>query len=175
MLLVLLAGADIRVRLSGGRGILVAPTGPSPRWIVVPGASVRRDGSLSPILRDRMETALLAARAWPESRLLLSGTSIPGGYSEPDAMRRWIVARAVGPERLVLDRAGTDTRSTIANLGTPSGDIVIVSQRWHLSRALWTARAAGWSARGLVAPQEGWALRYRMREHVVRILYFLTP
>jgi vancomycin permeability regulator SanA len=122
-----------------------------------------------------METAVLAAEAWPEALLLLSGTAIPGGYSEPEAMRRWSLERGISPERIVVDRSGTDTRATIRNLGTPSGNLVIVSQGWHLPRALWSARRKGWSATGLVAPTTGWSPRTRLREHVVRAVYFLAP
>ena len=167
---------DLWILISGRQDpFLHQAEGAAPQWIVVPGASVHRDGTLSPILRDRMEKALEAARAWPRSRVLLSGTSIAGGYSEPEAMRKWISAQGISSDRIVLDRAGFDTKSTIEHLGPPSGDIVIVSQDWHLPRALWRARAEGWSARGLIASQEGWGLRYRLREHLVRALYFFTP
>lgn len=167
--------ADAVVLLWGRRGVETAPTGPAPRWIVVPGASVHRDGTLSGVLKARMETAVRAAEVWPEARLLLSGTAIPGGYSEPEAMRRWVLERGIAPERIVLDRTGTDTRATIRNLGTPSGDLLIVSQGWHLPRALWSARRRGWNASGLVAPATGWTPRIRLREHVVRAVYFLAP
>jgi vancomycin permeability regulator SanA len=167
--------ADAVVLLAGRQGVDTTPTGPSPRWIVVPGASVRRDGTLSGVLKARMETAVLAAKVWPEALLLLSGTAIPGGYSEPEAMRRWSLEKGITPERIVLDRSGTDTRATIRNLGPPSGNVVIVSQGWHLPRALWSARRKGWTATGLVAPTSGWSARIRLREHVVRAVYFLAP
>lgn len=174
-ILAALLGADIIVYLSGSRGIATEPTGAEPRWIVVPGASVRRDGSLSPILEERMSKALDAARTWPHARVLLSGTFIPGGYSEPDAMRAWMSAHGTPSDRIALDRSGTDTRSTIRHLGPPSGPIVIVSQSWHLPRALWSARAAGWDATGLATEAAGWSLRTRLREHAVRVFYFFFP
>jgi len=167
--------ADVAVLVAGRAGVATGPVGPAPRWIVVPGASVRRDGSLSGVLKARMDAALAAANAWPGALLLLSGTAIPGGYSEPEAMRRWALEHGVSSERIVLDRAGTDTRGTIRNLGQPSGSIVIVSQGWHLPRALWSARRAGWSATGIVAASAGWSPRQRLREHVVRAVYFLFP
>lgn len=149
-----------------------APSGTEPSWIVVPGASVRRDGTLSPILESRMAKALEAASFWPGARILLSGTSIPGGYSEPDAMRAWMLSREIAGSRIVVDRTGTDTRSTIEHLGQPAGGIVIVSQDWHLPRALWSARSAGWDARGLAATHTGRNWKARIREHMVRVLYF---
>lgn len=166
---------DAWIYLRGSRGMSSAPEGPAPRWIVVPGASVHRDGTPSAVLADRLESAAKAAAVWHDSRLFLSGTAIPGGYSEPEAMRRWLLDRGVAADRIVLDRNGTDTRSTIVNLGAPTGRIVFVSQEWHLPRALWTARDEGWTAAGLVAPSERDDFRFRLREHVVRMAYFLTP
>jgi len=166
--------ADLFVYLSGRRGVLDAPAGAEPAWIVVPGASVRRDGTPSPILEGRLIKALEAATTWPHARILLSGTSIPGGYSEPDAMRAWMIAQGgLDGSRLVLDRAGTSTRATIDHLGPASGRIAVVSQDWHLPRSLWYARGAGWDAVGVVAPQRGSNLKTRLREHVVRSAYFL--
>lgn len=171
---VLLFG-DAWVYFRGSRGIHSSPEGPSPRWIVVPGASVHRDGTPSAVLEDRLQSAAKAAAAWPSSRLFLSGTAIPGGYSEPEAMRRWLLGRGIASDRIVLDRNGTDTRSTIQNLGPPSGRMVFVSQEWHLPRALWTARDEGWSADGLISASEIDDFRFRLREHAVRMAYFLTP
>lgn len=164
--------ADLVVLISGRNGIMDAPSGTEPSWIVVPGASVRRDGTLSPILESRMEKAREAAAFWPEARILLSGTSIPGGYSEPDAMRTWMTSRRIAVSRIVVDRTGTDTRATIEHLGPPAGSIVVVSQDWHLPRALWCARSAGWDARGLAASPMGRNWKVRIREHFVRVLYF---
>lgn len=117
--------------------------------------------------------AFLAAGRWPQARLVLSGSAIAGGYDEPGAMRRFLVDLGVDSSRLVLDREGRNTRSSIRNLGPASGNLVIVSQRWHLSRAVWLARRRGWQAQGLVAglgSPAGW--ENLAREHLVRIQNF---
>lgn len=163
---------DMFVYLSGQVGIEFEPTGDAPSWIVVPGASVRRDGTPSPILEDRLQTALVAARKWPNAKILLSGTSIPGGYSEPDAMQAWMLDSGLAVDRIVLDRSGTDTRATIRHLGAPSGEALVVSQEWHLPRALWCARSADWEARGLASGKRNPDMKTLLREHFVRALYF---
>ncbi|MCB9495885.1 MAG: YdcF family protein [Fibrobacteria bacterium] len=175
LLLAFMILADFTVWFVGSRQLLDSPEPPPPDWIVVPGASVRRDGSLSRIMTQRMEAALLSARAWPQSRILLSGTSIQGGYSEPDAMGKWMLHQGIPMERIVLDRQGVDTRSTIRNLGEPGGSIVVVSQSWHLPRAVWSARWRGWSVRGLAAETDPPKLRQILREHLVRVVYTLAP
>ena len=62
--------------------------------VIVPGASVYRSGKLSPVLERRMETALLLAFGRPGVKLVLSGTTVPQGYSETKAMRDYAVQRA---------------------------------------------------------------------------------
>lgn len=144
-----------------------------PDIILVPGASVLRNGRLSPILRQRVEAALNVARTWPSARLVLSGTAIVGGYDEPLAMRNYLMDHGVDSGRLVLDRGGRNTRASMKNLGAPAKGLVIVSQHWHLPRAIWLARKQGWTAQGLVAgegtPDGGENI---VREHFVRMVNF---
>lgn len=166
-------GSDAWIWWSGLSGIVPAAELSEPAIILVPGASVLRNGRLSPILRQRAECALAVSRTWPSARLVLSGTAIAGGYDEPLAMRNYLVEHGVDSMRLVLDREGRNTRSSMENLGAPSNGLVIVSQRWHLPRALWLARERGWQAQGLVAgpgSPDGW--ENIVREHFVRIANF---
>lgn len=166
-------GSDYWVWLRGSRSIVTLAEVSKPRIILVPGASVLRSGRLSPILRQRMDVALAAVRAWPEAVVVLSGTAIQGGYDEPWAMRNYLVNQGVDSSRLVLDREGRNTRASIENLGRPMGRLAVVSQRWHLSRAIWIAGAEGWDAQGVVAgggTSAGW--ENLCREHLVRIQNF---
>ena len=141
MLCLMAVGSDYWVWFSGSKSICALPEASQPRIILVPGASVLRSGKLSPILRQRIDIALEAARTWPEAEVVLSGTAIQGGYGEPWAMRRYLVDHGVDSTRLILDREGRNTRASIMNLGAPDGRLAVVSQRWHLSRAIWIARS----------------------------------
>ena len=170
--LALLLGPDFWVYLRGR--FLVRPSDgiSAPDVILVPGASVLRNGRPSPVLRQRVELALEAVRRWPNARVVLSGSSL-GGYDEPGAMRRYLVQHGVDSARLELDRHGINTRSSIENLGHPNGSLVVVSQRWHLPRACWLAASLGWSVHGLAAGSgtpDGW--ENLLREHLVRIANF---
>lgn len=167
--LALFAGGDFLVWKSGARRIASPEDCLEPRVILVPGASVLRSGKPSNVLRQRIETALMAARMWPRARVVLSGTAIPGGYDEPLAMRNYLEDHGVDTSRLFLDRSGNSTRESILNLGAPQGRLAVVSQEWHLPRALWYAQASGWDATGLVAGEgtpAGW--ENLLREHAVR-------
>lgn len=163
-------GADAWVYLAGS-GRTGVPDGWVPDRILVPGASVLRNGRPSPVLRQRVETALFASRRWPACRLVLSG-SVSGGYDEPASMRRYLLAHGVDSTRMVLDRVGLSTATSMDNLGAPRGRLLVASQPWHLPRACWLARIRGWDVRGLEAGEGAWGLENLFREHVVRIANF---
>ena len=164
---------DLWVWWKGSQDIVLATELSEPRIILVPGASVFRSGRPSPVLRQRVESALELARTWPKARLVLSGSAIPGGYDEPWAMQNFLREHGVDSSRLALDREGRNTRASVDNLGDPGAGLVVVSQRWHLPRALWLARQKGWSAQGLVAGAgSNGAWENVLREHLVRIQNF---
>lgn len=163
---------DIWVWQRGGRWVVPFDVVSYPKLVVVPGASVLRNGKPSPVLRQRVQEALWVARRWPQARIVLSGTA-DGGYDEPLAMSRYLLEHGIDSGRLVLDREGWSTREAFLNLGEPSGRIVVVSQEWHLHRSLWLARELGWEAWGVVAGREataGW--ENHLREHAGRAANF---
>ena len=171
--LALLLVPDFWVLLRGSRLVRPADSIPVPRILMVPGASVLRNGKPSPVLRQRVEEALFAARRWPDARIVLSGSAVAGGYDEPSSMRRYFVEHGIDSTRLVMDRGGVNTRSSVFDLGPPSGGLVIVSQRWHLARACWLAAQSGWDVHGLAAGEyapAGW--ENLLREHLVRTANF---
>lgn len=156
-----------------GRSARRIPPGWAPDLILVPGASVLRNGRPSPVLRQRVETALGASRRWPAARLVLSGSAL-GGYDEPGSMRRYLLEHAVDSSRLVLDRRGNSSSESVRNLGKPSGRLLVVSQSWHIPRLGWLARGEGWDVRGLDAEEEG-AIQggeNLLRENIVRAANF---
>jgi SanA protein len=122
-----------------------------------------------------MDAALLALKAWPTAQLLLSGTSITDGYDEVIAMRRYALAKGFDSARIRMDRKGDNTVRTIGNLRSalPSGQkAVIISQTWHLPRALWLGEDI--DLHGLACnpdtSRQGFALQGR--EHLARIENF---
>ncbi len=133
--------------------------------VIVPGASVYRSGKLSPVLEKRMETALSLAFGRPGVKLVLSGTTVPQGYSETKAMRDYAVARGFPPEDVRIDDAGRSTFLTLLNTGEGFGlrRVALVSQDYHLPRALYIARRLGMQGYGLRVqpgnPDSGWNAR----------------
>jgi len=170
-----LATPDYWVWQAGRHNLLMSPQGVQPRLVVVPGASVYRDGRLSPILKERVDAALLALKAWPEASVLFSGTAIPGGYDEVGAMQRYAASRGLDSSRILLDGKGQSSQETIARirLFQPRGGLVVmISQSWHLPRCLWLGKSQNIKGLSCDRPRAWSGLLPRMREHCARIANF---
>ena len=122
--------------------------------ILVLGCGLDADGTPKPMLHDRMTVAVdLYNKGWAD-KLLLSGdgTRAPD-YDEPGAMETFALARGVPKEALVLDREGVNTDASVRRARDEfgAGELVIVTQRYHLYRALYLAESYGLEAHGVSA------------------------
>ncbi len=139
------------VYLRGSRQLLdsLAALPRAPVAIVL-GASVKADGTPSDALSDRLQQALELVQAGRVDKVLLSGDHGSDDYDEPNTMRRWLIERGVPPEDVFLDHAGFSTYDTMARARRVFGveSAIVVTQRFHLPRALYTAAALGIDAHG---------------------------
>ena len=126
---------------------------PSERVAVVFGAGLRRDGTPTPILRDRVETAADLYFTGKVEKLLMSGDNRFVNYNEPEAMRQYALSLGVPNDAIVLDYAGRRTYDTCyrakAIFGVKSS--LLVTQKFHLPRALFICNALGINASGVEA------------------------
>lgn len=143
-------------------------TVPKKTIAIVYGAAIYRNGRLSAVLRDRMETAIHLYDSGKVDRLLLSGDSRPTGYSEPLAMFHFAVQRGVPEEAIEIDHGGYRTYDTCyrARWEFDVDQATLVTQGFHLPRALYTCDRLGIDAVGVAADQrqyrgERW---YEVRE-----------
>lgn len=120
---------------------------------LVLGAGVKDDGSPSDVLRDRLDVALSLYRAGRVDRILVSGDHRARSYDEPNAMRRYLEANGVPPEAIFMDHAGFDTYSSVwrAKHVFRAERVIVVTQDFHLPRALYVARSLGMAAEGASA------------------------
>ncbi len=143
------------------RPYLVTETEALPRQpaALVLGAGLWRDGSPTPVLQDRVATAADLYFAGKVRKLLLSGDNRFVYYNEPQAMRQYALSLGVPDEALVLDYAGRRTYDSCYRAGAIFGlqQVVVVTQRFHLARAVYTCRALGLDALGYPADRR----RYR--------------
>ena len=121
--------------------------------ILVLGCGIHPDGSPTPMLASRLARgAELYEAGWAE-RVLLSGDNSGESYNELATMERVILELGVPQEALVMDHAGFSTYESIYRAKHEFGmqRVVIVTQEYHLYRALYLADALGLDAWGVAA------------------------
>ena len=131
----------------------IASTEIAPQCILVLGAGVTGSGSPSPMLKDRLDTALLLYDEGYCSRLLLSGDHGKQYYDEVSAMLNYCLERGVPEEDIFLDHAGFSTYESVVRAKEifEVEEMIVVTQRYHLYRALYICERAGIKAVGVSA------------------------
>ena len=144
--------------------------------IVVLGAGVRANGTLTDILRDRVDTAAALYFAGAAERIIVSGEHNDGGYSEPEAMKAYLIGAGVPESAIITDPRGNNTYKTAYRASHVYGAErpIFVTQDFHMARTVYLARAAGADAVGVTADKgryvrEKW---YEIREFIARSKYF---
>lgn len=120
--------------------------------IVVLGAAVQPDGTPSDILADRLEIAADLYAVGAADRIIVTGSS-SDNYNEPEAMRDYCVQLGVPSSVILLDPAGYDTYASMWNARYTFDlkSAIVVTQAYHLYRALATADGLGVEAYGVAA------------------------
>jgi SanA protein len=172
VLLVLLANAYVLT--SGGDSTSEVAEVPRAEVAIVPGALVEPDGDMSSMLAARVEQASRLWHAGKVEKILVSGDHGAWKYDEPDTMRKALVGDGVAPEDVFEDHAGFDTWATMVRAREIFGvrDAVVVTQGFHMPRALYLADEAGIDATGLTADLQDWGAQGRrstVREVLSRV------
>ncbi len=136
---------------------------------LVLGAGLWRDGSPTPVLYDRVATAVDLYRAGIVKKLLMSGDNRFVNYNEPAVMRSVAEKLGVPAQDIVLDYAGRRTYDSCYRAREIFGveRAVVVTQAFHLDRALFLCDKLGIQAVGATADRRpyprrsymGWQLR----------------
>jgi vancomycin permeability regulator SanA len=123
---------------------------PAPVALVL-GAQVYPSGVPSPFLAGRLDLAKRLYDAGLVRVILVSGDNGAREYNEPDAMRRYLVAAGVPADKVVADYAGFDTYDSCSRAQRIFGvdRLTVVTQGYHLPRAVTTCRALGLDADGV--------------------------
>lgn len=137
-----------RGRVFGADDIAAVPGAPV---ALVLGAGVGPDGRPSAFLRGRLDVARDLYRAGRVDVLLVSGDNRTPDYDEPTAMRDYLLSQGVPAHHIVADRAGNDSYDSCARARRVFGvtRLLVVSQTYHLPRALAICRALGLDADGV--------------------------
>ncbi|AOZ72530.1 hypothetical protein BK816_03820 [Boudabousia tangfeifanii] len=111
--------------------------------IVVLGAAVYRPGEPSRILRQRLDTAIALWKKRPDARLIMSGDATWDHANEPKVMRDYAISKGVPRKKVFQDPEGYSTSETLRNVARDfnSRCLVIVTNQFHVPRAVWLGRS----------------------------------
>ncbi len=146
-----LVGAMIFVRMMSARHLYPLDTVPARPVGLVLGAQVYRDGRPSPFLAARLDLALALFEQGKIAAIIVSGDHLAPEYDEPLAMQTYLIGRGVPAEKIVRDGGGLDTYDSCVRARRLFGvrGVIVLTQSYHLPRAVATSRAVGLDAVGV--------------------------
>lgn len=145
--------------------------------IIVLGCSVKKNGEPSLMLEDRVRAAASFYQAAKVPVMLVSGDHLREEYDEVTVMKELAVSFGVPEDAVCMDHTGLNTYDSIVHTRTFFGEgarVVIVTQRYHLYRALYLAEQLGLDAWGVSADLRPYHLQFKreIREIMARVKDF---
>ncbi|MBD3281678.1 hypothetical protein GF391_02935 [Candidatus Uhrbacteria bacterium] len=140
--------------------------------IIILGAYVRPDGALSWILKDRLDTGLKVYNQGLASKIIVTGDHGQKDYNEVQAMKDYLLSHEVPAEDIFMDHAGFDTYDSIyrARDVFQVRSAIIVTQNFHLPRAVYIAKRLGIETQGVQAKlYYPWWYANTIRDSVARV------
>jgi len=144
--------------------------------VIVLGAGVTDDGQPRHMLEDRLLRGIEIYESGGAKKLLMSGDHGQNDYDEVNTMKAFAVEKGVPSGDVFMDHAGFSTYESMYRARDIFGakKVVIVTQKYHLFRALYVARALGLEAYGVASDQRGYVGQeyYSAREALARVKDF---
>jgi vancomycin permeability regulator SanA len=177
--LLVVLGPRLITTLASWSRIYNVAAAPARPVAVVFGAGLTRSGQPTAILKDRVETAAQLYFSGKASTLLMSGDNRTLAYNEPEAMRQYALSLGVPSSAIVLDYAGRRTYDTCYRARAIFGldSVLLVTQAFHLPRALFICSALGIQAAGVEASNHRYwpplMLIWNVREQLATVGAFI--
>ena len=126
--------------------------------IIVLGAGLKADGTPSHMLEDRIKVGVDVMKATGIEYILMSGDRSGEYYDEPSAMKKYAEDLGVAPEKILIDEKGFSTFESMTRVKNEYGfeSVVIITQKYHLHRALYISKCYGVDAVGVSADLRGY-------------------
>ena len=176
-----LSGLNSHVKISAGERIISPEEAaglPEVDCILVLGCGAWADGSPTPMLTDRLERGIELYEDGASGKLLMSGDHGRLIYDEVNVMKQYAVSAGIPSENVFMDHAGFSTYDSLYRAGEifRAEKIIIVTQSYHLYRALYIAAGLVLEAYGVGSDQRSYAgQRYReAREFLARAKDFFA-
>jgi len=143
---------------------------PSKPIAIVFGAGIWEDGTPTPMLADRVQAAVDLYKAGQVGKLLMTGDNSAPDYNEVKVMQEYAEKQGVPVNDITLDYAGFSTYESCYRAKEIFGitQAVLVTQNFHLPRAVYTCRKLGVEAIGLGTPDWGKFRQYTMIRYSFR-------
>jgi len=147
--------------------------------ILVLGAYVFPNGTVSPMLNDRLNEAYKLYKLEKANKILVSGDHGRKDYDEVDAMKKFLIDKGVPAQNVFMDHAGFSTYESMYRARDifQAKKVIIVTQGYHLMRAVFVARELGLEAYGVNSDLHDYGAvmtMYRLREVAARNKDFFT-
>ena len=143
--------------------------------ILVLGAGLKQDGAPSDMLRDRLEAAITLYARGCSDRILLTGDRSGEDYDEVRSMYEYCLSRGIPEEALIGDGEGYSTYESMERAIRDGHQcFLVVTQEYHLYRAVYIARALGADADGFASDYHTYRgqIFRNVREYVARVKDF---
>jgi len=124
--------------------------------VIVLGAYVNEEGQLSAILRERLDNGIALYHAGYTNRILMSGDHGRVDYDEVQAMKDYAISQGVPSEHIFMDHAGFSTYETMYRARDifEAKSVIVSTQKYHLSRAVYIAEQLGLEAQGVICDKK---------------------
>jgi vancomycin permeability regulator SanA len=144
---------------------------PKQQVAIIFGAGIYSDGTPTPMLADRVDAGVELYKQSRVQKLLMTGDNSRKDYDEVSAMQRYAVGKGIPIEDIILDHAGFSTYESCYRAKEIFGiqQAILVTQNFHLPRAVYTCQRLGVEAVGLGTPDwetysKATVTRYTARE-----------
>lgn len=162
--------------------IVPATHAPTSEVALVFGAGLAPGQAPSPLLAERVDAAIALYRAGKVRRLLMSGDNSDRFHDETYAMRKYALKQGVPESDVLGDDWGLSTFDSVVRAQRVFGvqRVILVTQRFHLPRALFIANSFGLEAYGVAAdegrdPVSTYALREFLSRPLALVMVLLDP
>lgn len=147
--------------------------------VLILGAYVDKNGVVSVMLKDRLETGLDVFEKGKALKIIVSGDHGKKGYDEVNAMKKYLLEKGIKDEDIFMDHAGFNTYESMyrAKEIFLANKVIIVTQEYHLMRAVFIARHLGIDAYGIAADKQNYGsvmTVYNIREVAARVKDYLN-
>ncbi|MEK7104388.1 MAG: ElyC/SanA/YdcF family protein, partial [Patescibacteria group bacterium] len=131
---------------------------PKAQTVMILGASVYRNKTMSDMLKDRANTAIEIYKAGKAENILVSGDGKEKNYNEVEVVNSYLLEQGIPKEKILLDYYGFDTYDSLYRARDIFGikNIIISTQNFHLPRAIFIAQGLGLEAYGIVADKHNY-------------------